>query len=78
MSHRELDPSLVAARLAALRELYLPVHAAEAEAWMRGERPIVPFAVAVEQRLAELRALDELDRYLRGAARRVAVKSTSK
>jgi hypothetical protein len=75
MSRRELDPAQVAARLAALRELYVPVYAAEAEVWMRGERAVVPFAVAVAQRLAELRALDELDRHLRGVAQR---KSTSK
>lgn len=62
---RELDPALVAERLAALAALYVPETVVEGRARLRAEA-MAPdaFASAVARRLDELRALDELTRYL--------------
>lgn len=64
MKH-ELDPVLVVERLAALARLYVPETADEGRARLRAEA-MAPdaFASAVARRLDELRALDELTRYL--------------
>lgn len=65
MKH-DLDPLRVAARLARLRELYVPESLEEARRRL-AEHPVEapePFARAVGRRLAELRALDELARHL--------------
>ncbi len=62
----DLDPARVAARLARLRDLYVPETLAQVRRRLAGERPVEapePFARAVERRLAELRALDELARH---------------
>lgn len=66
---RDLDPAAVARRLAALAALYVPETVEEGRARLRDEaaRPEA-FATAVARRLEELRALDELTRYLRGRA----------
>lgn len=63
---RELDPSAVEARLAELAALYVPETIEEGQRRLERERPRVeePFEQAVERRLEELRALDELARYL--------------
>ena len=63
----DLDPRRVAARLARLRELYVPESLEEVQRRLDEERPAEapePFARAVGRRLAELRALDELSRHL--------------
>lgn len=62
----KLDPAAVARRLATLARLYVPETAAEGRARLRRElfADRAGFAAAVEQRLDELRALDELTRYL--------------
>ncbi len=62
--NRELDPVVVAARLVELARLYVPESIEDGR--MRHERPPVdvPFAVAVQRRLDELRALYELASHL--------------
>lgn len=62
---RELEPDVVARRLAALAVLYVPETVDEGRARLRAEA-MAPdaFASQVAQRLEELRALDELTRYL--------------
>jgi hypothetical protein len=62
----ELDPETVARRLATLARLYVPETPAEGRARLRRELSADPraFAARVERHLAELRALDELTRYL--------------
>ena len=64
---RELDPAAVALRLAALAAVSVPETVEEGRARLREEaaRPDA-FAAAVARRLDELRALDDLTRYLRG------------
>jgi hypothetical protein len=66
---RDLDPAEVARRLAALAAIYVPETVEEGRARLRDDaaQPEV-FATAVARRLDELRALDELTRYLRGCA----------
>jgi hypothetical protein len=63
---RELDPQAVARRLDALRALYVPETVDEARDRLERERPpnTESFAEAVERRLGELRALDELTRHV--------------
>lgn len=63
---RELDPHAVRARLAVLRALYVPETVDEGRARLSHERPRreVPLEVLAARRLAELRALCELARYL--------------
>jgi hypothetical protein len=67
----DLSPPAVAARLARLRALYVADD--EDAARRRLEDPSArareQFAMAVARRLAELRALDELARYLHRARR---------
>lgn len=67
----ELDPARVSARLAALSALYVAESVDEGRVRLRSDAmsPDV-FAVNVARRLDELRALDELTRYLHGAASR--------
>jgi len=66
---RELDPVLVSRRLAELAELYVPETVDEGRARLRGDRLCAEaFASGVARRLDELRALDELTRYLHAAA----------
>lgn len=63
----DVDPLRVAARLAELRELYVPETTEESRRRLAQERPeeiAESFERAVERRLAELRALDELARHL--------------
>lgn len=67
----DLDAAAVARRLALLAKLYVPETVAEGRARLRAEG-LAPdaFATAVARRLDELRALDDLTRYLhRGRAR---------
>jgi hypothetical protein len=65
---RNLDPGDVARRLARLAELYVPETVAEGRARLRAEASSPEtFARAVALRLDELRALDDLTRYLHGA-----------
>lgn len=65
---RELDPRDVARRLDALRAAYVAESVAEARTRLRAdEASCETFAAAVARRLAELRALDELTRYLHAA-----------
>jgi hypothetical protein len=63
---REHDPAAVQARLEQLAALYVPETIEEGEQRLERERPRVAelFENAVERRLEELRALDELARYL--------------
>ena len=65
---RELEPGEVARRLAALAALYVPETVDEGRARLRAEA-MAPdaFASQVALRLEELRALDELTRYLHAA-----------
>lgn len=65
---RELEPGEVARRLVALAALYVPETVDEGRARLRAEA-MAPdaFASQVAQRLEELRALDELTRYLHAA-----------
>jgi hypothetical protein len=66
---RELEPAVVARRLAALATSYVPETVEEGRARLRAEATCPEaFATAVARRLDELRALDELTRYLRGRA----------
>ncbi len=63
----DLDPLRVAARLARLCELYVPESLEEVRRRLAQDRPAEdaePFSRAVERRLAELSALDELARHL--------------
>ena len=64
---RELTPELVASRLAALAAAHIPESVDEGRARLRADS-LSPesFASAVAQRLEELRALDDLTRYLHG------------
>ena len=61
----EIDPEAVAKRLAILAELYVPETVQEGFARMRRDM-LAPQALAagVARRLEELRALDDLTRYL--------------
>jgi hypothetical protein len=62
---RDLDPERVAARLRVLAEIYVAETVEEARVRLRADamRPDV-FATQVARNLEELRALDELARYL--------------
>lgn len=62
---RDLDPEVVARRLAALAALYVPETVEAGRARLRADA-LSPDALAtsVARRLEELRALDELSRYL--------------
>ncbi len=60
----KLDAAEVAARLEELRRLYVPETIDEARIRLARERPVEPFVIAATRRLRELRALDELTRYL--------------
>ena len=64
----ELDPVRVAARLAKLAAAYVPETIEEGRLRVERERPRrdEPIEQAVQRRLDELRALDELTRYLHG------------
>ena len=64
----DLSPERVAARLSLLRASWSPMTEAEARALLEGP-PALPFAEAVAQRLAELRALSDLTRHLHARAR---------
>lgn len=66
----ELDPCAVARRLAALAAAYVPETVDEGRARLRRDA-MAPdaFAAQVARRLDELRALDELTRYLHAARR---------
>lgn len=61
-----IDPDLVAQRLAQLAALYVPETVEEGRARLQAEA-MAPDAIAstVAQRLDELRALDDLARYLK-------------
>jgi hypothetical protein len=62
---RELDPRDVARRLATLASLYEPETVEQGRARMRADLTAPDtFASAVARRLDELRALDDLARYL--------------
>ena len=62
---RELDPVAVAKRLAELGALYVPETVEQGRTRLLYEARSPPtFASAVARRLEELRALDELTRYL--------------
>lgn len=64
----DLDPARVAARLAALAELYVPETIEEGRARLLADAMSPEaFADGVARRLDELRALDELSRYLHRA-----------
>jgi hypothetical protein len=60
-----MQPDLVARRLSQLRRLYVAETVEEGRARLRADA-MAPdaFVTTVERRLAELRALDELTRYL--------------
>ena len=61
----ELDPSTVARRLAELAAMFVAETVAEGRARLQAEASAPgAFAGAVAQRLEELRALDDLTRYL--------------
>jgi hypothetical protein len=65
-----LDPVLVGRRLAVLAEHYVPETIDEGRARLRRDRlSSQAFASSVERRLDELRALDELTRYLHAIKR---------
>jgi hypothetical protein len=68
---RELAVEDAARRLAALAAIYVPETVAEGRARLRAAatRPDA-LATAIARRLDELRALDDLTRYLLGAALR--------
>lgn len=68
MTH-ELDPELVARRLAILAASYVPETVEQGRARLRADAHAPDaFAHGVHTRLEELRALDELTRYLHGAS----------
>lgn len=56
-----MEPERVASRLRALAALYIPETVAEGRARLRAD---ATFAALVARRLDELRALDDLARYL--------------
>ena len=61
----ELEPEVVARRLAELSARYVPETVTEGRARLRREAASVDaFAAGVGRRLDELRALDDLARYL--------------
>lgn len=66
---RELDPAIVAQRLAILAATYVPETVEQGRARLRAEE-LAPDALAagIARRLDELRALDELTRYLHAAS----------
>jgi hypothetical protein len=65
MMARKLDPAAVARRLSELEAIYVPETVDQGRARLRAEaRTSSTFASAVARRLEELRALDELTRYL--------------
>lgn len=66
---RELDPAAVARRLADLAAIYVPETVEEGRQRLRADA-LGPDALAsgVARRLDELRALDELSRYLHNSA----------
>jgi hypothetical protein len=67
---RELNGQQVAQRLAALAVIYEPETVEEGRARLRAaDSAPEAFATAVARRLDELRALDELTRYLHAARR---------
>lgn len=68
---RELDPREVACRLAELATIYVAESVEEGRARLRADS-MSPnaFATRVAQRLDELRALDELTRYLHAHSHR--------
>jgi hypothetical protein len=67
---REPDPAAVARRLARLAATYVPETVDEGRARLRGDAMSPDaFASAVAQRLDELRALDDMTRYLHQAMR---------
>ena len=67
---RDLDVSAVAQRLAVLASLYVPETVEEGRARLRAaDSAPHAFATAVARRLDELRALDDLTRYLHAARR---------
>lgn len=62
---RDPDPSVVARRLAELAAIYVPETVEAGRARLRADvMSSDAFATAVARRLDELRALDELTRYL--------------
>ena len=62
---RELDPAAVARRLASLARSYVPETVEEGRARLLNDSASPDaFALCVARRLDELRALDELTRYL--------------
>ena len=68
---RDLAPAAVAQRLAALATLYVPETVEEGRARLRAiDSAPDAFATAVARRLDELRALDDLTRYLHAARHR--------
>jgi hypothetical protein len=69
----ELQPERVARRLAALAAMYVPETTAEGRARLRADA-LAPdsFATGVARRLEELRALDELTRYLHAGGSGIA------
>ena len=65
---RDLDARAVAQRLAVLASLYVPETVEEGRARLRAaDTAPDAFATAVARRLDELRALDDLTRYLHAA-----------
>jgi hypothetical protein len=66
---RELAPADVGRRLAALAAIYVPETVADGRDRLRADAASPDsMATAVARRLDELRALDDLTRYLRGTA----------
>jgi hypothetical protein len=63
------SPELVAARLAELRALFVPMNAEEARQRLAATPRRETFAAGVERRLEELRALSELTTQLHQARR---------
>ena len=63
----DLSPQTVAARLEALRALYVPMGPEEAQREIATPGPPDVSPVGVARRLAELRALLELTHHLHGA-----------
>lgn len=62
---RDIDPLVVARRLELLAAMYVPETVEEGFARMRADMLSADaFATGVAQRLEELRALDDLTRYL--------------
>ena len=65
----DLSPGKVAGRLSVLGASWTPSTEAEARSLLESARSQKPFAEAVAERLAELRALSELTHYLHSIAR---------